>query len=298
MGRQSTRKCHWVPQSYLKAFACDEKREKIWRFEKPKRGIELKKFERKPIEKIPVRNYLYVPRDQDGLTDNSFENRLANEIEPIFSDPVWILLQTEMVDLSWEPLRMMVALAASVLLLRTPLEFEQYSQMHSAMVDMLEDFEGENVTINVGHSDQKIDWDEFSIYRNWSDDDIKRSWISFISGAGAIADDLKSMRWSILRSETRSFITSDNPVTVLHPSTDFRGLNDPLTTVRFPISPTHVLYFDHRHSEPPNQYYSYPEPANLNMLMWRNSLEHAFSHRQPNEVVNEMLDLSEKYNNS
>lgn len=298
MNQKPTRHCHWVPQSYLKAFAHDDKQTKIWRFEKPDHGIELKKFESKSIKKVPVRDYLYVPRDANGRRDDRFEKRLATELDSQFDHPVWKTLQTEFVDLSWEPLRMMVALLAATLWMRTPQDLAERSQFHAAMVDMLSNFEDESVILTICDHEQQIDWKEFSAYRSWSEDDLKRNWISEIAQAGAIADDFKSMRWSVLRSETPAFITSNNPVTVLHPSLEFRGLNDPRTTVRFPISPTHVLHFDHRHSEPANQYYPYPKPATLNMLMWRNSIEHAFSHRHPEVVVGEMLTESKQLRSS
>jgi hypothetical protein len=293
--QRPTRNCHWVPESYLKAFTYDEGRTKIWRIAKPKQGIDLGEFESKSIRKVAVRNHLYVPRNAEGARDDSLENRLANEIEPIFDDPVWKLLQTEMIDLSWEPLRMMVALLVSIMLERTPQALELSSQIHAQMIDSLEAFEGEAVTIKIDDIEQKIDWEEFQTYRDWNEDDIKRNWISSISQAGAIANDIMKMRWSVLRSETPVFIASDNPVTVLHPSNEFRGLLDPLTTVIFPISPTHVLHFDHRYSELANQYYPCPEPATQNFLMWRNSFEHAFSPRHPRDVVGEMAAEAEKF---
>jgi len=54
---------HYVPQSYLRAFAADpDRREKIWRFGKNEGDPELK-----PIDKVAYRHYLYVPKDETGF---------------------------------------------------------------------------------------------------------------------------------------------------------------------------------------------------------------------------------------
>lgn len=56
MAGQITKRCHWVSQSYLRAFAADDARQKIWRFSKNQGEPELK-----PIRKVAVRHHLYAP---------------------------------------------------------------------------------------------------------------------------------------------------------------------------------------------------------------------------------------------
>ncbi|MER8824624.1 DUF4238 domain-containing protein [Mesorhizobium sp. M0904] len=103
------------------------------------------------------------------------------------------------------------------------------------------------------------------------------------------------MRWSIITSERPVFITSDSPVTVLHPSMRFRGLKDAETSVIFPLSPTRVLHLDNRNSEPDCQYYAVPGKGEVqNILNWRNVVEHMFTHRHPDEVSAEMFAVDEK----
>jgi hypothetical protein len=78
-----------------------------------------------------------------------------------------------------------------------------------------------------------------------------------------------AMRWSMLWAAEPVFITTDNPVVFLDPSLKFRGINNPETSIIFPISPNRVLCMDHRHHEPANQYYplkGYAEPAYVAQL--------------------------------
>ncbi|MDZ7768611.1 MAG: DUF4238 domain-containing protein [Woeseiaceae bacterium] len=89
---QKRKRNHWVPQSYLRAFAADpHHREKIWRFSK-----DAGEPERKPIKNVAMRFHLYAPIGADGRRDYSFEARLS-ELENIFGDPLWNQLCTDMV---------------------------------------------------------------------------------------------------------------------------------------------------------------------------------------------------------
>ena len=60
--KQITKRCHWVPQAYLKAFAADSSQLRIWRLGKEAMTPELKR-----IEKVAVRFNLYVPKDSERV---------------------------------------------------------------------------------------------------------------------------------------------------------------------------------------------------------------------------------------
>ena len=56
--------------------------------------------------------------------------------------------------------------------------------------------------------------------------------------AGWYAKELMAMRWVIVVAEHPTFVTSDNPVTLIHPSLRFQGLSNqamssPLKSVRY-----------------------------------------------------------------
>ena len=117
-----------------------------------------------------------------------------------------------MVDLSWEPLRIIVSLLAATMFLRTPVQLERHKLIHEGLVEA-----GKSGSIDITDQD---DWESF---RDAGEDGIKRMWMNEINGAGYYADLLKGMRWSVLMSEKPDIVISDNPVTFNHPSLGFRG---------------------------------------------------------------------------
>lgn len=290
MAKQTTKRCHWVSQSYLRAFAADpDSRNKIWRLSKNVGESELK-----PIEKVAVKFHLYAPMGSDGRRDGGLEKKLA-DLETWFGEPVWMALCTDFPDLSWEPLRKMVALLAATTYLRNPLRFEETKVMHRRLVALMSSRPSLPDGVEIGGMTHPLDLDSWPAYRDATEDDLKRAWGEQVSTAAWLAELFMKMRWSVLVSETPVFITSDNPVMILHPSLTFRGLNDPETSVNFPLSPTRVLCMDHLHTEPASQYYPLRSgPGSLNTLIWRNAIEHMFTHRHPNIVGAEMVSEAER----
>ena len=283
--RQVTKRCHWVPQAYLRDFAANESRTKIWRFSKECGDPELK-----PIEKVAVRHHLYVPRDvATRERDDSFEQKLSH-LERWFADPVWRALHDKSLDLGWKELRMMFSLVVAVMYLRTPIHYDYVKSFHQSMVTAVEDF-GQVPTSFVWRGQvREIAPESWPIYRDASEDDLKRIWIAHMNDATEYAKILMGMRWSMVLADAPTFITSDNPVAVLHPSLTFRGLSNPETTLLFPISPSRILIMDHRHDEPANQYYALQGNGTAqNVLIWRNAMEYMFSHQNPDNVCRAML---------
>jgi len=287
--RQVTKRCHWVPQAYLRDFAADEARKKIWRFSKKAGDREIK-----PIEKVAMRHHLYIPRDsKTGMREDSFEQKLS-ELERWFADPVWKALQTDFVNLDWSELRKLIFLVISVMYLRTPLHYEYVRNFHRRMVATVGELGQIPRSFLVAGKKIEVDPESWPNYRDASEDDLKRLWISQISGATEYAEMLICMRWSMIVSDTPTFITSDNPVVVIHPSLKFKGLSDPATIVFFPISPRRILVMDHAHNQPANQYYPLQgNGAAENLLIWRNAIEYMFSHQDTDEVCRLMLAEAE-----
>jgi hypothetical protein len=71
---------------------------------------------------------------------------------------------------------------------------------------------------------QPVNLDDWLECLNASEDDLKRAWGEQVSTAGWLAEMLLKMRWAVVFSEEQVFITSDNPVMIVHPSLKFRGL--------------------------------------------------------------------------
>jgi hypothetical protein len=290
MAKQTTKRCHWVSQAYLRPFAADpETRSKIWRLSKTAGDAELK-----PIEKVAVNFHLYAPKGRDGVRDDALEKKLSG-LETWFGSPVWRALCTDFVDLAWEPLRKMVALLAATTYLRNPRQLELTKQIHGRLVELYNrrPTPPEKVWINGKVFDvDPSDWPE---YRDATDEDVKRHWNAEVGEAGWFASELLKMRWAMLCSDVPVFITCDNPVMLQHPSLRFRGLGDPETMVTFPISPTRLLMLDLRHGEPDGRYYPLRfDPASLNGLTWRNAIDHMFSPWHPDLVCAAMLADAER----
>lgn len=284
MAKQTTKRCHWVPQSYLKAFAADSQQRRIWRFSKNEGEPELKR-----IDKVAVKFHLYAPLGADGRRDDAFEKKLA-DLENWFGEPVWKAVCTDFPDFSWEPLRKMVALLAAVTWLRTPRQFEFWKNTHRQFIDLFSAHEtlADAVTIN----GQRVELDHASwpAYRNADDENMKAAWNDWVGSAADVATMFMDMRWAVVVSDQPVFITSDNPVLVGDTLGPHRGLKHPDTMVTFPLSPTRVLMMDNRHHEPDAQFNPLKhDPASTNMLIWRNAIEHMFSPRDPHEICAEMI---------
>jgi len=288
MSKQKRKRNHWVPQGYLRSFAADRDRRKIWTF-----SSEAGEPRLKPIRNVAVGFYLYAPRGPQGR-DYEFEERLAS-LEQWFGHPDWADISTGYVDLCSKGVRKGVSLLAAVMFLRNPQHLTMTAEMHRQFVEMFSEFPELPDEIEINGQAHEVDKESWPAYRDASEDDIKRMWIKQVGSAAWLAEILMKMRWAVLISEEPRFITSDNPVVLLHPSLGFKGFKNPETAVVFPLSPTRVLFLDNRHSEPDGQYYPFAESvAGLNGLLWRYSIEHMFSSRHPDQVCSEMCENAER----
>ncbi len=282
MSKQKKKRNHFVPQSYLRSFAADPAGKKIWTF-----GKENVDFELRPIKKVAVKFYLYAPLSPEGR-DYSFEDKLAS-LEQWFGEPLWKVLTTAYVDLADETIRKMLALLTAVMWVRNPRFLEMMNEVHRQLREMYLSHPTLPDEVEIGGKTFEIDKSDWPSFRDASEEDKKRVWLKEVGSAAHYAKKLMKMRWSILCSDAPVFITTDNPVIAIHPSLRFRGIENPDTTLMFPLSPTRVLIMDNRHSEPANQYYPLKaSPAVTNLLLWRESSNVMFSSRPAEEVCNEI----------
>lgn len=275
----------WLSQSYLSAFAADAAGEKIWRYSKNEGEPELK-----PIENVAVRFYLYAPRKADGRRDDAVERKLG-QLEQWFGHPLWKVLCDGETDLTWEPVRKMLALIVATTYARNPVQFESWKRLHRRFVDELRGHERLPTHVTIGSATHEVDPTDWPAFRDAGDEEMKTAWNDYVAGAGDIAPKLLSMRMVMLASDKPVFITSDNPVTITHPSLEFRGISDPETVISFPISPTRMLILDNQQGEPDGVYYELSDDNAVaqNLLVWRHAMEHMFCHRDPYEVCAELV---------
>lgn len=284
---QKQKRNHWVPQGYLRSFATDASRKRVWTLGKAGGDPEMK-----PIKSVAVRFYLYAPKGNNGR-DYRFEGKLAS-LESWFGSPYWRALTTDFLDLGDMTLRKMVALLVAVMWMRTPLQLAWMKDLHRQITTAIEQEPDNPIGIEVAGKTFPFDEVAWKVYRDASDDDIKRMWIAQVGSATSLATMLLEMRWAILVADQPSFITTDNPVVFLHPDLRFRGAKNPETSIIFPLSPTRLLHLDNRRSEPDNQYYPLKVgPGAWNGLLWREALNLMISPRHTDEVCAEMCQNAE-----
>jgi hypothetical protein len=287
--QQKKKRNHWVPQSYLRHFAADADRRKIWVFKRES----VDEPELKPINKVATGFYLYAPRGPNGR-DYSFEDKLAS-LEQMFGGAFWNSVTTDTVDLCDNTVRKALSLLVAVMYLRNPSHLEQMRALHQQMVGFYSQFPELPNAVEIAGKTYELDKDSWPSYSNADEDDIKRMWLDNVGSATWLAELLMSMRWAVLLSEEPVFVTTDNPVVTLHPSLKFRGIKNAETSVVFPLSPTRVLHIDNRMSEPDGQYYPLRGSAgSLNGLLWRYAINAMFSPRHTDQVCAEICADAEQ----
>lgn len=282
MNKQVTKRCHWVPQGYLRAFS-ENSTNKIWRLGKDGGDPELKR-----IDKVAVKFHLYAPMGLDGRRDDALEKKFA-DLENFFGDPIWREMCEGYPDFSQKPLRKMLALLVATTWLRTPTQYEEWKRIHNQTKDFFSGLPELPEEVIVNDREVKVDTSSWPAYRDATDEDMKTAWNAWLGQASEIAKLFLDMRWAMLVNESGGFVTSDNPVMVGDPTRPFKGLKDPEIIVTFPVSPKRTLVMDRRLSEPHGRYYAVSGLASANTLVWRNAINYMFSPRHPDEVCAEMM---------
>jgi hypothetical protein len=281
--QQKKKRNHWVPQSYLRHFAADADRRKVWVLKRESND----EPELKPIRKVATEFYLYAPCGPDGR-DYSFEDKLAS-LEQMFGGPFWNLVATDYVDLCDNTVRKALSLLVAVMYLRNPVHLKQMRVLHRQLVGLYAQFSELPDEVEIAGKSYELDKDNWPSFSNAGEDDIKRMWLDDVGSATWLAKILIGMRWAVLLSEEPVFITTDNPVVTLHPSLQFKGIKNPETSVVFPLSPTRILHIDNRMSELDGKYYPLRGSAgSLNSLLWRHAINSMYSSRHTDHVCAEI----------
>ncbi len=252
---------HWVPQFYLRCFSIRGTQEstqaQAWMFSKvPDGGDECLTN----VRNLCGRRYLYSPLLVTGERDWGLEEGLS-KVESLIAQ-IWPAVATDYLNLEDEPFRKGIALFAALMHLRNPSVRDQLEKIHGKLIAHLGNgpqgntsamrssgmlFQGKRYEVNLDG------WQDFVNYgRNEHD----RAFASFIrSEAIGIANLLLGKRWSVVVANRDTFVTSDRPVALVHPSRETYGLATEGAMIAFPLSPTRLLMLDDKFDEPANQYY-------------------------------------------
>jgi hypothetical protein len=114
--------------------------------------------------------------------------------------------------------------------LRNPSQFAVWKATHSSLVDYYSALPELPTAFEHRGKTYKLDTSTWPAYRDASEEDVKKMWLEQVGSATRVAETLMKMRWAMLFSEEPVFITTDNPVAIVHPTLEFRGLNDAATS--------------------------------------------------------------------
>ena len=296
------KKQHWVPRFYLKEFSIDESQSKkesqVWIFSKDEGEPKIAN-----IKDVAAKRYLYSPKDENGNRCWEMEEELAS-LEGLISQ-IWPTFANGYLDLDNQSYRKIISLFLATLYLRQPKRLPEQEKMQNWFIDFYEnnvpkDSSGNPVACQFTAKGKKytLDPSDWKSYSNPTQYDKEKFFVDTIKESSMdIVEVFLKKRWSVIFSETKQFITTDNPLVItnrLMGEIKNYGLNTKGTTITFPISPTRVLVLDDLLDEPHSQYYPLKEEGtDINILLWIDAHQFMISHRNPDEVIFEMLKYAD-----
>lgn len=290
---------HWAPQFYLRYFAIQERHRKknkaqVWIFSKDEADGDERLT---TVRAICAKPYLYSPVSESGERGWDLESKLG-ELETVLG-AIWPKLAEDDMDLGDPVLRKELSLFVAVMHLRHPDNLGAVEQIHQSLVAFFEEMPTTSdgipdvESVEIAGTAYPLDASSWHEYRAWGRNEHHRFFTHVLeSEAVRLAELLMQKRWSMIKSERHTFVTTDKPVVVQHPTKTNSGLRTPGVIVSFPISPKRMLVMDDRHHEPANQYY--PLQASgagaINYHLWRNGSRFMITGRSVHEVLAEIAE--------
>lgn len=294
---------HWVPRFYLKHFSTEESRNKeeskVWIFSKIEGDPKLVN-----IKNIAAKRYLYSPKDEAGNRCWKMEKQFAS-LEYQLSQ-IWTIFANDFINLDNQAFRKIISLFLATLFLRHPKRLPEQEKMQNDLIDFYEknipkDKDGNLLSCQVITSKEEftLDTSGWNSYSNPTKYDKEKFFIDTIRKSSMeLVEVLMKKRWSVIYSETKQFITTNDPLVITNHQGEITncGLNAKGTTITFPISPTRILVLDDLFDEPHSQYYPLRQDngVKINILLWKNAHQFMISHRNSDEVMYEMVNYHDK----
>ena len=298
MAKNQPRNQHYIPRFYLKEFATNETygkkgKEQVYVYDKVN-----EKTEPRNIKSIAKENYLYSPKDFDGNRSMSMEYELG-EIENILS-PIWADFANRSIDLENGNIKKMISLFLSSLLLRHPNNLKKYEKMRNFLYDdILKNNPSDNkkVVFIANGKEEIVDINEF---RNPISEYEKSMF--FIENIHYFTNEYSEIfikkKWSIIISEEKEFMTSDNPMIVNNNLTEVFGLRTKGTIILFPISPKRLLRLEDYIDDEPKEVCYCPinkdEYILYNHIIWNSSDKYVISSGNIDDVIDKMYNYLRK----
>ena len=290
-------KQHWTPRFYIKEFSTTETRDtrdpQVWIFSRNEGDPQ-----KVNIKDVAAKRYLYSPKNEEGVRCWRIEDKLAALESTI--GMFWSCIARDFVNLDEVWVRKGVSLFMATLMLRHPNKMDEYRGLRAQLTSFFDSFpkdaSGRPIIryLETKHEALKFDTSNWFKYRNPTEYDRHKLFVDQISySALDVAKLLMEKRWSVIFSDEPCFITTDRPVTVFNQEKERFGLATKGTIISFPLSPTRVLVLDDRFNEPHSQFYPLAEhgPGPINIAHWAHAYNFMISHRHPDDVDYEMVNL-------
>lgn len=242
------KKQHYVPRFYLNEFATDDTyglkdKQQVHIYNKKN-----EKFEKRNTKSIAHKKYLYSPKDDNNNRSSYMEDKLGL-LENNISSKIWSDLANDYIDLdNNNSIKKYLALFISTLILRHPNNLNENELFFSKFYkDIIKHFP-HNVTeckFIIKDKEFILNIEEVTSRENQSDYDKSMFFIENIELLSIeYVEIFMKKKWSIVTSEERCFITSDNPVIISNDTTNTFGINTKGTIISFPISPNRLLLLE------------------------------------------------------
>lgn len=296
--KNKPRRQHYIPRFYLKEFATDEtygkkSQEQVHIYDKKTEKTELRN-----IKSIAYKPYLYSPKDSSGYRSLYMEEKLK-KIEDVLS-LIWNDFSNKFIDLENYNTKKVIALFLSSLILRHPKKLQEYDNIREFLHnDIVEHNPPNNQNISF-----IIDGKEHS---SFNIDELKNSMSDYARSMFFIenidyftskySEIFMKKKWSIITSEEKVFITSDNPIIIHNSLTDIFGLNTKGTIILFPVSPRRLLFLEDYVDSNEKKDMSYraiskEHHSYYNHIIWHSSDSHVISNQALVNVVNDIYDYA------
>lgn len=299
MAKNQTRNQHYIPRFYLKEFATNETygkkgNEQVYIYDK-----KTEKSEIRNIKKIAKENYLYSPKDSNGNRSMYMENKLG-EIENLVS-LIWNDFSNDFINLENYNIKKVMALFLSSLILRHPNNLERNENSSNFLINEIIKHNPPNnkkVAFIVNGKEYLFDISELTKKVT----EYEKS-IFFVENIDYFMNEFSEIfmkkKWSIIISEEKKFITSDNPIIIHNNLTNIFGLNTQGTIILFPISPKRLLQLEDYTDVDEKREVTY-HPINeehhslYNHIIWNSSDKHILANKIFEDIINEIYNYIEK----
>ncbi len=299
MAKDQTRNQHYIPRFYLKEFATNDTygkkgKEQVYIYDK-----KSEKSEPRNIKKIAKENYLYSPKDSNGNRSMYMEKRLG-DMENLIS-LIWNDFSNDFIDLENYNTKKVMAMFISSLILRHPDNLEKNENSRNFLINDIikhNHLNNKKVAFIVNGEEHPFDISELTKKAT----EYEKS-MFFVENIDYFMNEFSEIfmkkKWSIIISEEKKFITSDNPIIIDNNLTNIFGLNTQGTIILFPISPKRLLQLEDYTDDNEKEEVSY-HPINedhhslYNHIIWNSSDNHILANKNFEDILNEIYNYIEK----